>query len=37
MVLVEEAVGHSDLRTTMAYTQLSREHLITEGLLPASA
>ena len=26
-VLVKEAVGHSDLRTTMAYTHLSREHL----------
>ena len=27
MHLVKEAVGHSDLRTTMAYTPLSREHL----------
>ena len=26
-VLVKEAVGHADLRTTMAYTHLSREHL----------
>ncbi len=26
-VLVKEAMGHSDLRTTMAYTHLSREHL----------
>ncbi len=26
-VLVKEAVGHSDLRTTMAYTHLAREHL----------
>lgn len=26
-VHVKEAVGHSDLRTTMAYTHLSREHL----------
>lgn len=25
--LVREAVGHSDLRTTMAYSHLSREHL----------
>ena len=24
---VKEAVGHSDLRTTMGYTHLSREHL----------
>jgi integrase len=26
-VLVKEAVGHSDLRTTTAYTHLAREHL----------
>ncbi len=26
-VLVKEAVGHADLRTTMAYTHLAREHL----------
>ncbi len=26
-VLVKEAVGHSDLRTTMSYTHLAREHL----------
>ncbi len=26
-VLVREAVGHADLRTTMAYTHLAREHL----------
>ena len=26
-VLVKETVGHSDLRTTIAYTHLSREHL----------
>jgi site-specific recombinase XerD len=26
-VHVKEAVGHSDLRTTMAYTHLAREHL----------
>ena len=26
-VLVKEAVGHSDLRTTMGYTHLAREHL----------
>ncbi len=25
-VLVREAVGHADLRTTMAYTHLAREH-----------
>lgn len=24
---VKEAVGHADLRTTMAYTHLAREHL----------
>jgi integrase len=28
-VHVKEAVGHADLRTTMAYTHLSREHLRT--------
>ena len=27
VVLVREAVGHADLRTTMAYTHLAREHL----------
>jgi integrase len=27
VVLVKEAVGHSDLRTTMGYTHLAREHL----------
>lgn len=27
VVLVKEAVGHSDLRTTMAYTHLVKEHL----------
>lgn len=27
VVLVKEAVGHADLRTTMAYTHLAREHL----------
>ena len=26
-VLVKEAVGHADLRTTMAYTHLARGHL----------
>jgi site-specific recombinase XerD len=26
-VKVKEAVGHSDLRTTMSYTHLAREHL----------
>lgn len=26
-VHVKEAVGHSDLRTTMEYTHLAREHL----------
>ena len=26
-VHVKEAVGHSDLRTTMQYTHLAREHL----------
>lgn len=26
-VHVKEAVGHADLRTTMAYTHLAREHL----------
>lgn len=26
-VHVKEAVGHSDLRTTMVYTHLAREHL----------
>ena len=26
-VHVKEAVGHSDLRTTMGYTHLAREHL----------
>ena len=26
-VLVKEAVGHADLRTTMAYTHLARKHL----------
>lgn len=26
-VHVKEALGHSDLRTTMAYTHLAREHL----------
>lgn len=26
-VLVREAIGHADLRTTMAYTHLAREHL----------
>ncbi len=29
VVKVKEAVGHSDLRTTMSYTHLSREHLRT--------
>jgi site-specific recombinase XerD len=27
VVLVKEAMGHSDLRVTMAYTHLAREHL----------
>ncbi len=27
--LVREAVGHSDLRTTMAYSHLSKQHLRT--------
>ncbi len=27
VVKVKEAVGHADLRTTMAYTHLAREHL----------
>ncbi len=27
VVLVKEALGHSDLRTTMGYTHLAREHL----------
>lgn len=27
MVKVKEAVGHADLRTTMGYTHLVREHL----------
>ena len=26
-MLVREALGHSDLRTTMSYTHLAREHL----------
>ncbi len=26
-VLVKEAVGHADLRTTMAYTHIARDHL----------
>ena len=35
-VLVKEAMGHSDLRTTMRYTHLSREHLrgLVEGTAP---
>ena len=27
VVKVKEAMGHSDLRTTMGYTHLAREHL----------
>jgi site-specific recombinase XerD len=27
VVHVKEAVGHADLRTTMGYTYLAREHL----------
>ena len=27
IVKVKEAVGHSDLKTTMGYTHLAREHL----------
>ena len=27
VVKVKEAVGHSDLKTTMGYTHLAREHL----------
>jgi site-specific recombinase XerD len=27
VVLVKEAMGHSDLRTTMGYTHLAKEHL----------
>lgn len=34
-VHVKEALGHSDLRTTMGYTHLSREHL--RGLVEQSA
>jgi integrase len=26
-VLVKEALGHADLRTTMGYTHLAKEHL----------
>jgi hypothetical protein len=26
-VLVKEAMGHSDIRTTMGYTHLAKEHL----------
>jgi hypothetical protein len=33
--LVTEAVGHSDLRTTMSYTHSAREHL--RGLIDAPA
>jgi site-specific recombinase XerD len=32
-VHVKEAMGHSDLRTTMGYTHLAREHL--ESLVAA--
>ena len=34
-VHVKEAVGHSDLRTTMGYTHLSREHLRALTAVPA--
>jgi site-specific recombinase XerD len=27
VVLVSDAMGHSDLRTTLGYTQLVKEHL----------
>lgn len=38
-VHVKEAVGHADLRTTMAYTHLSREHLrsLTSGTEPTAS
>jgi site-specific recombinase XerD len=35
VVKVKEAVGHSDLRTTMGYTHLVREHL-RDLVVPAS-
>lgn len=28
VVLVKEAMGHADLRTTMGYTHLAKEHLL---------
>jgi site-specific recombinase XerD len=38
VVLVKEAVGHADLRTTMGYTHLAREHLrrLVEPAPPAA-
>lgn len=36
-VHVKEALGHSDLRTTMGYTHLSKEHLRSLVALPVSA
>jgi integrase/recombinase XerD len=37
VVLVKEAVGHADLRTTMGYTHLAREHLraLVDGCITA--
>lgn len=35
VVHVKEALGHADLRTTMGYTHLAREHL--KGLVDAPA
>ena len=39
VVLVKEAMGHSDLRTTMGYTHLAKEHLsaLVEGFGPPCA
>jgi site-specific recombinase XerD len=36
-VHVREAMGHSDLRTTMVYTHLAREHLRSLVQAPAQA